>query len=199
VLEVYIPACIGILVGSAVWWWIGREGVEHYAVLIKRFVGVIAVSFAFYVFAKERATAWASRLHPGTRTAWLVGLTAGFTSTIAHASGPIVSFYFFAHGMGKSFYVGTTAWTFTLINLTKLPFYIGVGLIRSDILLFDLVLIWLIPIGSFLGKWMHDRISEQHFNRVIMVFVLVAGFQLISNVNLVSLVLPNLLEPFRGQ
>jgi uncharacterized membrane protein YfcA len=199
VLEIYFPACIGILVGSTVWWWIGQEGVEHYAVSIKRFVGVIAVLFASYVFSRERAVAWASRLHLGRKTACMIGLTSGFTSTIAHAAGPIVSFYFFAQGMGKSFYVGTTAWTFTLINLTKLPFYIGVGLIRSDVLVFDLLLIGLIPIGSFLGKWMHDRFSEQHFNRVIMVLVLVAGFQLISNVNFVLLALTHLLELCKGQ
>jgi hypothetical protein len=85
--------------------------------------------------------------------------------------------------------VGTTAWTFTFINLTKFPFYVGIGLVTSEVLLFDLVLIWLIPIGSFLGKWMHDRVSERLFNRVIMVLVLLAGFQLIANVNLVLRVL----------
>ena len=100
--------------------------------------------------------------------------------------------------MGKSLFVGTTAWTFTLINLTKLPFYISIGLIDKDILFFDLTLLWLIPIGSYLGKWMHDRVSERSFNRVIMVFVLLAGIQLVSNVNLIHLVLRNVLKPLLG-
>ena len=195
ILEVYVPACFGILIGSAAWWWIGQGGVESYAVYIKRFVGVIAILFALYIFSKERAMAWASHCPTSEKTAWFVGLIAGFISTIAHAAGPIVSFYMFAQAMGKSLYVGTTAWTFTLINLTKLPFYIAIGLITSEILLFDLVLIWLIPIGSYLGKWMHDRISEKVFNRIIMVLVLLAGFQLIANRNLVLLVLEKVVKP----
>ena len=100
--------------------------------------------------------------------------------------------------MGKSLFVGTTAWTFTLINLTKLPFYIGIGLIDKDILFFDLTLLWLIPIGSYVGKWMHDRVSERSINRVIMVFVLLAGIQLVSNVNLIHLLMRNVLKPLLG-
>jgi uncharacterized membrane protein YfcA len=194
IFEVYVPACFGILIGSAIWWWIGREGVESYALHIKRFVGVIAILFSFYIFSKERAMSWAAHLTAGRKTACLVGVIAGITSTIAHAAGPIVSFYMFAQGMGKSLFVGTTAWTFTLINLTKLPFYVAIGLITSEVLLFDLVLIWLIPIGSFLGMWMHDRVSERVFNQVIMVFVFLAGFQLVTNINLILILLEKLVK-----
>ena len=53
-------------------------------------------------------------------------------------------------------------------------------------LLFDLFLIPLIPIGSYLGKYMHHRVSESQFNRVILVLTLLAGIQLISGINLVQ-------------
>jgi uncharacterized membrane protein YfcA len=195
ILEIWIPSIVGILAGMCVWWWIGREGLEAYSIEIKRFVGVIAILFAIYILAKERAMAWIDHLHPGPRSAWLFGLAAGFTSAIAHSAGPIVSLYMFAQGMGKTLFVGTTAWTFTFINLTKLPFYIGIGLISTDVLFFDVFLIWLIPIGSYLGKWMHDRIPEKPFNRVIMVFVFLAGIQLVSNVNLIHMALDYLVRP----
>jgi uncharacterized membrane protein YfcA len=164
-------------------------------VAIKRFVGLIAIFFAAYILAKERAMRWVDRLHPGPGAAWPVGISAGFTSTIAHAAGPIVSLYMFAQDMGKTLFVGTVAWTFTLINLTKLPLYVAVGLIRKDTLVLGAFLVWLIPIGSYLGKWMHDRISEQAFNRVIMVLVFLAGIQLISNVNFILLLLRHISEP----
>jgi uncharacterized membrane protein YfcA len=91
----------------------------------------------------------------------------------------------FAQGMGKSLFVGTVAWTFTLINLTKMPVYIGVGLIDTQVLFFDLLLIPFIPVGSYLGKWMHDRVSEKLFNRVICVLTALAGIGLIANVNVI--------------
>ncbi|MCP4639034.1 MAG: sulfite exporter TauE/SafE family protein [bacterium] len=189
VLQIYLPSILGILVGAWVWWKIGQAGVSAYEPHIKRFVGVIAVLFACYLVAKETAMAWVDRYKPGTRTGLVAGAAAGFTSTIAHAAGPIVSLFIFSQGLGKTLFVGTVAWTFTLINLTKLPFYLGVGLIDPGVLKFDLCLVWLIPIGSYLGKWMHYRVSESLFNRVILVLTFVAGLQLISGVNLVRAVL----------
>ncbi len=185
VLAIYIPSVFGILLGAAVWWWLGREGVGSYAVPVKRFVGVIAVFFGIYIVGKESAAAWIEKIKPGKAATWAAGASAGFISTIANAAGPIVSLYMFTQGMNKTLFVGTVTWTFTLINLTKLPFFIAVGLVRTDVLLFGLTLVWLIPIGSWLGHWMHHRVSESLFNRIVMVLVLFGGLQLILNVNLI--------------
>ncbi len=189
ILRVYVPAVGGILLGALVWWWVGREGVERYSLPIKRFVGVIAILFALYIIAKEASMQWVERHKAGPKTAVLAGVTAGFTSTIAHAAGPIVSLYMFSLGMGKSLFVGTVAWTFTLINLTKLPFYVGVGLVDFSVLRFDVFLIPLIPIGSYLGKWMHHRVSESLFNRVILVLTCIAGIQLVFNIKIIQMAL----------
>jgi len=61
------------------------------------------------------------------------------------------------------------------------------------VLVFDLFLVWLIPIGSYLGKWMHHRVSESAFNRVILVLTLIAGIQLVCDVNLMRLAFDALL------
>ena len=186
VMEVYLPAIPGILLGAAVWRHIGREGIEPYALHIKRFVGVIAMLFSLSIVGKEVAMAWVERFKPGVRTAVPAGLAAGFCSTIAHAAGPIVGLYLFAQGLGKTLFVGTVAWTFALINITKLPFYCAVGLIRTDVLLFDLVLVPLVPMGSYLGKWLHERVSERLFNWVIFSLTLLAGIQLVFNVRIIQ-------------
>ncbi len=183
IFRIYVPSIFGILAGALVWWWIGQEGVERYGVWIKRFVGSIAIVFATYIVCKEAAMTWVDRFRPGAVAGWAAGLAAGFSSTIAHAAGPIVSLYIFAQALGKTLFVGTVAWTFTLINLSKLPFYIGVGLIQKDVLLFGAVLVPLIPLGSWLGKWMHHRVSETLFNRIILVLVFIAGIQLIFGFN----------------
>jgi hypothetical protein len=184
--QVYLPSIAGIVIGAAIWWHIGEEGVGAYEGYIKQFVGVIAILFSLYILAKEAALQWIERYKPGPAAGWGFGVTAGVTSTIAHAAGPIVSLFVFAQGLGKTLFVGTVAWTFTLINLTKLPFYIGVGLIRKDVLLFGLVLVPLIPVGSWLGHWMHHRVPERPFNRIILVLTLLAAIQLLFRVNVVQ-------------
>lgn len=185
VLRVYIPSIIGILLGVGVWWWVGKEGVAEFGSYIKRFVGVLALLFSMYIAGKEFSMAWVARLKFGKRMAWIAGVLAGFCSTIAHAAGPIISLYMFSQNLGKTLFVGSVAWTFTLINLTKLPFYVGIGLIELEVLKFGLVLVWLIPIGSWLGRWMHHKVSESLFNRVVLVLVFIGGLQLVTDSNLV--------------
>ncbi len=184
--RIYFPALVGIALGALVWWRVGHAGVETYGGYIKRFVGVMAVFLACYILAKEVSLEWVRGKKAGPRMAWLAGVFAGFSSTIAHAAGPIVSLYVFSQDMGKTLFVGTVAWTFTLINLTKLPVYVAVDLIDFSVLRFDLMLAPLVPVGSWLGKWMHYHVSESAFNRIIMALTLVAGLQLLFNVNLVK-------------
>ncbi|MCK5861302.1 MAG: sulfite exporter TauE/SafE family protein [Candidatus Hydrogenedentes bacterium] len=191
--RIYIPSLIGILLGAFVWWRIGTAGVETYGGYIKRFVGVMAILLALYIFAKEASLEWVRDKKAGAKIGWAAGIFAGFSSTIAHAAGPIVSLFVFSQGMGKTLFVGTVAWTFTLINLTKLPFYVAVDLIDFSVLRFDMLLIPLVPIGSWLGKWMHYRVSESLFNRTIMVLTLLAGLQLLFNINLVKMLLDSIL------
>ena len=90
---------------------------------------------------------------------------------------------------GKSFFTGTVAWTFACINLSKLPSYAGLGLIDYSVLKFDLLLLPLIPLGSWIGKWMHHNVSERAFNWVIFVLTVLASVHLVFGVNLVSLAL----------
>lgn len=189
IMEVYLPAIGGIFLGALVWWYVGREGVEKFEDPIKRFVGVIAIVFALYIIAKESSMRWIEQHRPGMKSAIVAGVAAGFTSTMAHAAGPIVSLFLFSKGLGKSLFVGTVAWTFTLINLTKLPFYLAVGLVDYSVLRFDLFLIPLVPMGSYLGKWMHHRVSERWFNRIILVLTFVAGIQLLFNIKLIQMTL----------
>lgn len=187
--QLYIPSLVGIVLGALVWWRVGQAGIETYGAYIKRLVGVMAILLAFYIFAREVSQQWVRGKKAGPRIGWVAGIFAGFSSTIAHAAGPIVSLFVFSQDLGKTLFVGTVAWTFTLINLTKLPFYVAVNLIDFSVLRFDLFLVPLIPIGSYLGKWMHYRVSESLFNRIIMALTLLAGIQLLFNVNLVKMVL----------
>jgi len=189
VIALYRPAVVGIVLGAGMWWYVGQQGVEQYAVPIKRFVGIVAILFAGYIFARERSLQWASHHRAGRTTAWLAGVSAGFTTTIAHAAGPIVALYLFSQNLGKLVFVGTMAWTFMLLNLTKLPFYAAVGLLKPEVFFFDLFLVPIIPIGSWMGKWLLHNISERVFNRVVMVLAFLAGLQLLLNLPIMQRVL----------
>ncbi len=192
IMEIYIPAIIGILIGSLMWWYMGENGIKEYEKLLKQFVGVIAIIFALYITGKESSMKWVEQRSFGVRTGIIAGILAGITSTLAHAAGPIVSLFLFSKNLGKTLFVGTVAWTFTLINITKLPFYIGVGLIDWSVLKFDIFLIPFIPLGSFMGVWLHNKISERTFNFVIMTLTIIIGIQLLTGINPIEVVTKHL-------
>ncbi len=189
IMEIYIPAIIGIVIGSLMWWYMGENGIKEYEKPLKQFVGVIAIIFALYIWLKEFSMKWVENKSFGVRVGIIAGILAGITSTLAHAAGPIVSLFLFSKNLGKTMFVGTVAWTFTLINITKLPFYIGVGLVDWSVLKFDVFLVPFIPVGSFLGVWLHNKISERTFNFVIMILTIIIGIQLLIGINPVEVII----------
>ena len=56
----------------------------------------------------------------------LIGVLSGFASMIGNAAGPIFGVYLLALGFKKNNFMGTNAWFFFIINLTKLPLQIFV-------------------------------------------------------------------------
>lgn len=193
ILEIYLPSIIGIIIGSFLWWYMGENDIKQYEKPLKQFVGVIAIIFALYILAREASMKLVENKKFGVKTGIVLGILAGLTSTMAHAAGPIVSLFLFSKNLGKTLFVGTVAWTFTLINLTKLPFYIQVGLIDWSVIKFDLILIPLVPLGSYLGIWLHNKVSEKLFNYVIMILTILIGIQLLSGINPIE-VITNLLR-----
>ncbi len=69
------------------------------------------------------------------------GTLGGFTTMVANAGGPVMSMYFLASRFSVKEFLGTAAWFFALVNITKVPFSVGLGLITVPGLLLDLVLV----------------------------------------------------------
>ena len=97
------------------------------------------------------------------------GAVAAFVSTIAHSAGPVVALYVLAQKLSKSLTVGTMVVFFTLMNLSKLPFFIGLELINKETLLHNLWLVPLVPLGTVLGFWIHRHVPERPFLIVMYV------------------------------
>jgi uncharacterized membrane protein YfcA len=71
--------------------------------------------------------------------------------------------------------MGTTAVFFLLLNLFKLPFMIGLGLITPDSLAMNLALVPAVLAGAWLGKWLLQRINQRVFENIVLSLAVVAG------------------------
>jgi len=88
--------------------------------------------------------------------------------------------------LSKNEFMGTSAWYFFIFNLSKVPLYIFLNLVlpanpmvNTTTLRFDLMMLPLILIGAFAGKWLLPRLSESLFDGAVLVLAGTAALKLI--------------------
>ncbi len=109
----------------------------------------------------------------------LVGMLAGFASTLAHAAGPIMALYFMAQKLDKVSFVATNALFFTVNNLLKLPPYIVSGLITAETLRAGVWLVWFIPLGVAAGWGLNRLLPQKSFSYIVYGLLFLTSLQLV--------------------
>ena len=89
----------------------------------------------------------------------LTGVMAGFTTMVANAAGPVMLLYLLAVGLPKLTFIGTGAWFFMLVNAFKVPFSLKLGLITTNSLIVDAILLVPMIPGSFCGTSTKKRLK----------------------------------------
>jgi uncharacterized protein len=120
-----------------------------------------------------------STLSQSRALAHALGLLAGITTMMANAAGPLVALYFVAVGLPKFEVVGTLAWFFFLINVFKMPFSVGIGVVHRSSLIFDAILVPPVLVGLLSGRWLIHRIPQRAFEVMMLAFAAVASLRLI--------------------
>jgi len=109
----------------------------------------------------------------------LVGIACGFSSTIAHAAGPIFALFLMAQRLPKDVFIATNAVFFTVNNLLKVPPYVASGLITMQTLRVDLRLLPMIPLGILAGWGISRLLPQRHFDWLIQLLLVLTSVQLI--------------------
>ncbi|MFE0805928.1 sulfite exporter TauE/SafE family protein [Streptomyces sp. NPDC058848] len=107
------------------------------------------------------------------------GVLGGFTTMVANAGGPVMSMYLLSAGFRKLGFLGTSAFFFLIVNVSKLPFSAGLGLIDGRSLLLDAVLVVFVVPGAFIGRWAVTRINQRLFERLVIAATVVGGLELL--------------------
>lgn len=107
------------------------------------------------------------------------GVLGGFTTMVANAGGPVMSMYLLSAGFRKLGFLGTSAFFFLIVNLSKVPFSVGLGLIDGRSLLLDAVLAVFVLPGALIGKWAVNRINQRLFEKLVIAATVVGGLQLL--------------------
>ncbi|MFD6278718.1 sulfite exporter TauE/SafE family protein [Streptomyces sp. NPDC060209] len=107
------------------------------------------------------------------------GVLGGFTTMVANAGGPVMSLYLLSAGFRKLGFLGTSAWFFLIVNTSKVPFSVGLGLIDARSLLLDAALVLFVIPGAYLGRACVGRINQKLFDRIVIGATVLGGLQLL--------------------
>ncbi len=186
-----VPVGLGLLIGAAFLAW---ASVALLTLVIGGIVVAMTLIQAWRMWQAARAarTARAAGSPPGPPAvgpshaghagqvtgARAFGTLAGFTTMVANAGGPVMTLYLLRSQLEVTRFVGTLAWFFACVNLAKLPFSIGLGLVRPQGLALVLTLIPAVVVGAVIGRWVITRISRTVFEVTVLVVAGVSGVYL---------------------
>jgi uncharacterized membrane protein YfcA len=146
---------------------------------VQRVIGAIVATMTLYqLYRKARNLSDVNiSMHPAFAPS--MGVAAGFTTMVANAAGPFVLIYMLAMRMGKLEVVGSIAWYFLVVNLFKVPFAAGLGLITWESLAFNLWLVPAVVLGAVAGRRLLNYIQQSTFEWMALALALLGGLRLL--------------------
>ena len=153
--------------------------------LVRRVIGVmLLLLMALTLWQRHRDAASreddAAAPPPASRTAAVgYGSLGGFTTMVANAGGPVMSMYFLAARFPKQAFLGTAAWFFAVMNLLKVPVSVGLGLVTTQTLVLDALLVPGVVVGALLGRWALTRIRQRVFDTAVIIVTALGALYLL--------------------
>ena len=145
---------------------------------LRKFLGVIVLIFALYKIFEKRILSWfsyESRNWHGI----LAGTITGFSSALAHTGGPPVTIYLLMQKVTPVVFIATSALFFFILNWIKVPYYFFADLFDFEQLRQIAWLLWLVPLGVVVGRWLAYRFDRETFENVIVGLLFINGLMLI--------------------
>jgi uncharacterized membrane protein YfcA len=166
-LRLFPAVVVGVLVGV-----VFVDRVDD--TVMRRTIGVILLGLVLvHVVLRRRSDGLAARARSGVRhrvTTAGYGSLAGFTTMVANSGGAVMSLYLLSSGLSMLGFLGTTAWFFFLVNVFKVPFSLGLGLLSTSSLVLDAVLVPCVLVGTYVGRRVIGRIDQRRFESLVLVF-----------------------------
>ena len=150
-------------------------------------IGVIVlVIVALQVWRMWRGRPDRAGATSGGTSAAPYGTIGGFTTFVANAAGPVINTYLIRSDLPKHEMVGTSAWLYFVVNVSKIPFYLALAawsaggpFFTAESLLFDLAVVPAIVAGVFAGRALFHRIPQRTFTIVVLVLSAAGALELV--------------------
>lgn len=123
------------------------------------------------------------KLKAAPSTAILSGAMAGFLAGFMGTGGAIRGMSLVAFNLGKNAFVGTSAAIDFGVDLSRMIIYFRHGFFDLNYLSYVPLLLLASFLGSYLGKKLLNRISQEYFRKIVLVLILCIGIAMIFKLN----------------
>ena len=161
----------GIALGAILFVFSPEQGVGLSDRLLRLIIGLLGVAFSFWHGVRHRVSGWNIRRLPERVNGILFGATAGLTSTLAHAAGPVMQIYLLPRNLPKMQFAATIGAFFLVLNGIKLVPFALAGRFTEENISIAMLLFPLIPAGVACGYILVKRTHQKHYTKLIQ-FVL---------------------------
>lgn len=168
-----LPVAVGLLVGILFLTKVGDGGLR------RTIGGVLLVLVLVHLWVRRRTAHGDGLRHLPRPVTVAAGATSGFTSMIANAGGAVMSVYLLGVRLEMLAFLGTTTWLFFLINVTKVPISLGLGLLTWDAARIAMLVAPFVVVGAWLGRELIKRIRQEQFEWLVLASTVLAGLNLL--------------------
>ncbi len=163
ILYLGIPAVIFVIIGAYVSQFFNTK-------ILTYFLGgfLIILSLIFLVFKKLIIKA-------SNKNAILGGVLSGFSAGLLGTGGAIRGITLSAFKMNKEKFIATSAIIDLGVDLSRSVVYYNNGYIQKDILYLIPILLVISIIGTYIGKKILNKISQDQFRSFVLILILIIG------------------------
>ncbi len=174
------PTIIGVLVASLLF--VSDSGISFSDRTLKLTIGLLGLAFtAWHLWGKGIHKAPGPHADTGRLRPALFGFSGGFTSTIAHAAGPVMQMYFLPTGLAKTQFAATTVYFFLFLNAIKLIPFTLLGRFNREQLMANLWMLPILPVGVLIGYGIVRTMQERYYKRFIYLALSLTSGLLVIN------------------
>jgi uncharacterized protein len=162
-ISIGIPSIVFVSIGAILSNYLKSEYLEFG-------MGIFLVILSIVMFIYRKI-----KLNPSTSNAIIGGSLAGLLAGVFGTGGAIRGLVLSAFSLSKTAFISTSAFIDLGVDLSRSVVYFFNGFISSTILYLIPLLFIISILGTFLGKMLLKKISEENFKNFVLFLVFVTG------------------------
>ena len=116
---------------------------------------------------------------PNKTNSFVGGSLSGFFSGLIGTGGALRGAFLTSFNLEKSVYIATSAAIALAVDITRIPVYFGSGFLDAEFYYYIPLLFALAISGSFIGKKIVNRVSQQSFKKFVLTAIIVVSIKFV--------------------